>query len=71
MVFFGVFAEFYGSIQAEQKEARLACQHLQVWFDRPISLKEGMRGDKPAKVSKLYADKGDRRPGRARRGPGL
>ncbi|MGH7225132.1 MAG: hypothetical protein ACRELF_18070, partial [Gemmataceae bacterium] len=58
MVFFGAFAEFYGSIQAEQKDARLACQHLQVRFDRPISLKEGMRGDQAAKVSALYADKG-------------
>ncbi|HTU22310.1 MAG TPA: hypothetical protein VMG10_30000, partial [Gemmataceae bacterium] len=66
MVFFGTCAEFYGSIQAEQKEAhddeqkdaRLACQHLQVRFDRPISLKAGMHGDQPAKVSMLVADKG-------------
>lgn len=58
MVFFGAFAEFYGSIQAEQENARLACQHLQVMFDRPISLKKGMGGDQPAKVSKLVGDKG-------------
>jgi hypothetical protein len=32
---------------------------LQVMFDRPISLKEGMRGDQPAKVDKLVADKCD------------
>jgi hypothetical protein len=31
---------------------------LQVYFDRPISLKEGMRGTQPAKVSSLVADKG-------------
>ena len=58
MLFSGMFAEFYGSIQAEQDQARLACQHLQVMFDRPISLKEGMRGAQPAKMSKLVADKG-------------
>jgi hypothetical protein len=58
MLFYGMFAEFYGSIQAEQDQARLACQHLQVMFDRPISLKEGMRGTQPAKMSKLVADKG-------------
>ena len=58
MLFSGTFAEFYGSIQAEQDDARLACQHLQVIFDRPISLKEGMRGSQPAKVSKLVGDKG-------------
>ncbi len=58
MLFSGMFAEFYGSIQAEQENARLACQHLQVMFDQPISLKEGMRGTQPAKVSKLVADKG-------------
>ncbi len=59
MVFRGSFAQFQGNIQAEQDNARLACQVLQVIFDRPISLKEGMRGSQPAKVSKLVADKGD------------
>jgi hypothetical protein len=63
MLFRGSFAEFEGSIQARQENARLACQHLQVIFDRPISLKEGMHGEQPAKVSKLVGDKGlDDRP---------
>jgi hypothetical protein len=57
MLFHGTFALFRGNIQAEQDSARLACQELQVYFDRPISLKEGMRGTQPAKVSKLVADK--------------
>jgi hypothetical protein len=59
MLFSGTFAYFYGNIQAEQDQARLACQRLQVIFDRPISLKEGMRGDQPAKVKQLSGDKGD------------
>ncbi|MHB1422795.1 MAG: hypothetical protein ACYC3I_06295 [Gemmataceae bacterium] len=58
MLFAGTFADFYGSIQAEQDNARLACQHLQVIFDHPISLKEGMSGSQPAKVSHLAGDKG-------------
>ncbi len=57
MLFSGSFAWFDGGIQAEQGNARLACQRLQVMFDKPISLKEGMRGDQPAKVSKLVGDK--------------
>jgi hypothetical protein len=59
MLFQGTFAHFIGNIQAEQDNARMACQRLQVIFDRPISLKEGMRGDQPAKVSHLAGDKGD------------
>ncbi len=59
MLFSGAYAQFRGNIQAEQDQARLACQVLQVMFDRPISLKEGMRGTQPAKVSKLVADKGE------------
>lgn len=58
MLFAGTYAYFRGNIQAEQENARLACQNLQVIFDRPISLKEGMRGTQPAKVSQLVADKG-------------
>jgi lipopolysaccharide export system protein LptA len=57
MVFFGESAEFRGGIQAEQENARLACQHLQVFFDRPISLKQGVRGDQPAKVRNLVGDR--------------
>jgi hypothetical protein len=56
MFFNGGYAEFRGSIQAEQENALLACQKLQVFFDRPISLKEGNRGDQPAKVRSLVGD---------------
>ncbi len=56
MFFQGTHASFRGGIQADQGEARLACQRLQVIFDRPISLKQGMRNDRPAKVKKLVAD---------------
>jgi lipopolysaccharide export system protein LptA len=57
MVFQGEHAVFNGNIQAEQESARLACQHLQVFFDRYISLKEGGRGDQPAKIRSLVGDK--------------
>ncbi len=57
MFFQGANAEFTGNIQAEQENARLACQSLQVYFDRPISLKEGARGDQPAKVRNLVGFK--------------
>jgi len=57
MLFNGTFAEFHGGIQAEQDKARLACQSLQVFFDQPISLKEGSRNDKPAKVKNLVCDR--------------
>lgn len=67
MFFSGKAAEFYGDIEAvqendddkemKQENARLACQSLQVMFDRPISLKEGVRGDQPAKIQKLVGDR--------------
>ncbi|HEY7423322.1 MAG TPA: hypothetical protein VH682_03690 [Gemmataceae bacterium] len=57
MVFSGEHAEFHGDIQATQENARLACQYLQVFFDRPISLKEGAKSDQPAKVRSLVGDK--------------
>jgi lipopolysaccharide export system protein LptA len=57
MLFNGEYAEFLGGIQATQEHARLACERLQVFFDKPISLKEGNRGDQPAKVRNLLADK--------------
>src|SRR5262249_35358699 len=40
----------------EQENARLACQRLQVFFDRPISLKEGNRGEQSARVQNLVCD---------------
>src|SRR6185437_8861686 len=57
MFFQGARAEFMGNIQAVQENARLACKQLQVFFDRPISLKEGARGNEPAKVRSLVGDK--------------
>jgi hypothetical protein len=57
MYFNGNYSEFFGNIQAEQENARLACQRLQVFFDRPVSLKEGSHGDQPAKVRNLVCDK--------------
>ena len=50
MFFNGRYAEFTTGVQAEQDDAHLACQSLQVYFDRSISLKEGTKskeGDKP------------------------
>lgn len=58
MFFNGKDAQFYGGIQAEQDNARLACQTMQVFLDRFISLKEGeKKGAPPAKVEKLVCDK--------------
>jgi lipopolysaccharide export system protein LptA len=57
MYFDGKFAEFQGSIQAVQENARLACQQLQVFFDRPISLKEGEKDGQRARVKNLMCDK--------------
>src|SRR5262249_38483634 len=57
MFFDGNSCEFAGNIQADQDKARLACQHLQVFFDRTISLREGNKGDQPAKVKQMVADK--------------
>jgi hypothetical protein len=53
MLFDGISSEFIGNIQAEQQNSRLACQRLQVFFDHPISLKEGHQSDQPAKVRTL------------------
>jgi lipopolysaccharide export system protein LptA len=57
MLFDGNYAEFHESVQAEQENARLLCQRLEVHFDRPISLKEGVKGDQaPARVQHLVCD---------------
>lgn len=56
MLFNGVYAEFHGGIQAEQDSARLACQSLQVHFDKPVSLKGGNKPDQPARVSHMVCD---------------
>jgi lipopolysaccharide export system protein LptA len=59
MFFNGESAEFSGGIQAEQQTARLACQHLQVYFDRFISLKQGQgsKNGQTAKVKNLVCDR--------------
>jgi lipopolysaccharide export system protein LptA len=56
MLFNGDSAEFVGSIQADQDRARLACQHLHVYFDRTVSLKQGNRGDQQPRVRKMVCD---------------
>ena len=53
MLLNGQYAEFHGGIQAEQEQARLACQGLQVYFDKPISLRNGGKG---AHVQNLVCD---------------
>ena len=48
MLFNGKYAEFHGGIQGEQENARLASESLVVFFDRPISLKDGNKTEQPA-----------------------
>jgi hypothetical protein len=60
MFFESQFAEFHGGVQceqaqSEQENSRMLCQSMQVFFDRPISLKQGDKGGPPPKVSKLNA----------------
>lgn len=57
MLFHGDWAEFHGNIQAVQEKSRLACQRLQVYFDKPIMLKEGNKSDESAKVRNLVCDR--------------
>jgi hypothetical protein len=57
MYFNGKDAEFQGSIQAEQENARLLCQRLQVYLDRRVSFREGQKDGQQAKVEKLVCDK--------------
>ncbi|MFM7099012.1 MAG: hypothetical protein ACKO16_16510 [Gemmataceae bacterium] len=57
MFFNGKFAEFHGGIQAEQENSRLACQSLQVFFDKAVSLKAGNKPEQPARVQNLVCDR--------------
>ena len=57
MFFNGTFAEFHGGIQADQENSRLACHALQVFFDKPISLKETDHSSEKARIRNLVADK--------------
>jgi hypothetical protein len=60
MIFWGDWAEFHGGdkggVQAEQQNARLSCQTMHVYLDRPVSLKEGHRDGPPPKVRNLVCD---------------
>ncbi len=53
MFFDGRNAEFSNGVQAEQDNAHLACQSLNVSFDHAISLKEGDKGAPPPRVKSL------------------
>jgi hypothetical protein len=63
MFFNGDYAYFRGAVNATQEKedaqdsARMSCQVLQVFFDRPISLKEGNRGEQPARVKQMACDR--------------
>jgi hypothetical protein len=57
MHFKGAHAQFTGSVQAEQENARLACQSLQVYLDRPVSFRDGQKNGPPAKVDRMVCDK--------------
>ena len=60
MFFEGKNAVFHGGIQADQDNARMTCEELQVFFDKPISLKEGQKEKDRAKVRNLVCDKAAR-----------
>jgi hypothetical protein len=56
MDFDGDSVEFHGGIQAEQGTSRLACENLQVYLDREVSLKEGNKSAEPARARKVTCD---------------
>src|SRR5262249_7896388 len=56
MDFNGKYAEFQGDIQAEQDSGRLLCKRLQVFLDRPVSLKEGEKQGQQPRVEKLVCE---------------
>ena len=70
MLIWGREAEFNVGIQATQdkttpeqatlEKARMACNTLRVWFDRPISLKEGNKGEESPKVQTMLCDQNAR-----------
>jgi lipopolysaccharide export system protein LptA len=57
MFFNGRYALFHGGVQAEQENGHLACQTMQVYLDRFVSLKQGEKNGPPAKVKRLVCDK--------------
>jgi lipopolysaccharide export system protein LptA len=57
MFFKDNYASFQGGVQAEQESGKLTCQSLQVYFDKPISLKEGEKTNEPKpKAKELICD---------------
>lgn len=53
MFFDGKFAEFQGGVQASQELSRMACQTMQVFFDREVSFRENQKTNEKPKVHKL------------------
>jgi hypothetical protein len=56
MFFNGHDAKFQGLVRAAQDNGHLACDAMQVTFDRTISLKEGDKGTQPARVQDLLCN---------------
>jgi lipopolysaccharide export system protein LptA len=79
----GRYAEFSGNVQATQEPEQepapgeaydkgwMACNVLHVNFDRPISLKEGNKGDKSPQVERLLCEEKSRVEERAYEGKKL
>src|SRR5207302_8748554 len=65
MFFDGRIAEFHGGVMAEQEHTGVLCQSMQVFLDRPVSLKEG---DKSLGVGKddKNAREADKQPAKVR-----
>jgi hypothetical protein len=57
MFFNGREVQFYGGVAASQGEARLACQTIQFYLDRLVSLKQDPANVEPVKIEKLVCDK--------------
>lgn len=60
MHFHGKQAEFQGNVQAEQENARLLCQTMQVSLDRPVSFREDEKGGPQPKLDRLVCSVGVR-----------
>ncbi|MGL4549726.1 MAG: LptA/OstA family protein, partial [Gemmataceae bacterium] len=57
MFFNGSSAEFWGDIQATQDKARLACQQMEVTFDRVVQLRPGGKGEQTPRVRYMVCSK--------------
>jgi lipopolysaccharide export system protein LptA len=56
MLFDGKDATFSGGVRAEQNNAHLACNAMQVTLDRKVSFREGDKGKEPAKVQHVVCE---------------